>query len=289
MRATADDTRPVPLPRHPRAPCARWSARDARRDRGGGGRRLQRLGAARAAGVAAGLLGDPRRRADAGLVVDPDRRRRCRTSVSPAATQFDLVFDRVIDGSKIEDTVTVERRLEPAAEDDAAGDGDLAGDGDRNAGRAAPGRVQPGRLVQQHPPADRAGELARTSTAARRRAIRRNTTARRSTSITNGITSKYGEPMAAGRPRSWSRPSRSRDDQPDAGASSRRVRRRRRRRRRRYVPTNFWVPLQFNNIPVTSIRRCSRPLAAVPAGAAERRAADAGRSTSCKRQCRIRR
>ena len=36
----------------------------------------------------------------------PDRRR-CPNLVVPAATQFDLVFDRVIDGSKVEDTVTV--------------------------------------------------------------------------------------------------------------------------------------------------------------------------------------
>ncbi len=89
------------------------------------------------------------------------------TIVSPAATQFDLVFDRVIDGSKIEDTRTIDgvQMQVPKPQDAGAAMSPVTvSDGTWNDGRFAgradgeqqwDGQLQAERLVQQHSPADR--------------------------------------------------------------------------------------------------------------------------------------
>jgi len=197
------------------------------------------------------------------------------TLVSPAATQFDLVLDRVIDGSKIEDTVTVNgistQHSKPTGMPPAAltmgmspvvvtwPDMETA-----LAKLQAELPVQPYSLAvwynSIHFP------IAPANTAyvyGRELPSYPSNTAISICIDPNGITSEYGEPMAplpagmssdcsvdgaSGKPLTGititTAPFSVAINPPPAGTTAPAG------TTPTYVPTNFWVPLQFNNIPV---------------------------------------
>jgi hypothetical protein len=166
------------------------------------------------------------------------------TTVSPAATQFDLVFDHVIDGSKIEDTVTV-----------------------NGVATQVPKAVPPV-TVTWPTMVDPTGQMYKlavwynsihlpiapantTYVYGRETPSYPSSTALLINIPASNITSKYNEPMLQIDPIMLTTeafgvvinppPNAAGTTSDDAGAPP-----------PTYVPTNFWVPLQFNNIPVTA-------------------------------------
>jgi len=168
------------------------------------------------------------------------------TVVPPAATQFDLVFDRVIDGSKIEKTVTVNGVETQVPMDMPPVTVTWSGMADPT-GQMYKLAVWYNSL---HLPI--AGVGASTSYVYGRETPSYPSNTSLSINIdAKGITSKYNEPMAQVdpiavttepfgvviNPTSNAAGTASDDAGPPAPT---------------YVPTNFWVPLQFNNIPVSA-------------------------------------
>jgi hypothetical protein len=158
------------------------------------------------------------------------------TSVSPAATQFDLVFDRVIDGSKIEDTVTtngISRQVPKATPP---------------VNVTWPNMVDPAggkfSLTVWYNSIHLPIEPANTSYVYGREVPSYPSSTTLSINLVpDGITSEYNEPMAPIAPITLTTEPFSVAINPTpgaTGAASTPV----------YVPTNFWVPLQFNNIPI---------------------------------------
>jgi hypothetical protein len=171
--------------------------------------------------------------------------------VPPAATQFDLVFDRVIDGSKIEDTVTtngvsmqVPKAMSPVTVT-WPGMVDSGGQMVEPAGQMYKLVVWYNSVHLPIAPASSSYVYGReTPSYPSNTPLSINIDAK-------GITSKYNEPMAQVdpimvttepfavmiNPAANATGTASDDAGPPAPS---------------YVPTNFGVPLQFNNIPVNA-------------------------------------
>ena len=183
----------------------------------------------------------------------------------PAATQFDLVFDRVIDGSKIEDTVIVNgvsTQVPKATPPVSVSWPDML---DANQQVVEPAGQNYGLTVWYNSVHLSAPGVAANTTYVYGREVPSypsNTTLSINIPAAN-ITSKYNEPMeqvdpimlttapfslainpTANAPTA-NAPMASAAD--DAGVPS-----------PTYVPTNFWVPLQFNNIPVDVVHFADR-------------------------------
>lgn len=180
------------------------------------------------------------------------------TTVSPAATQFDLVFDRVIDGSKIEDTKTVNGVATQVPKMQPSGGGD--------GGATTPSPVS----VSWPGMADGVAALAATNDkesydlevwynsislpaapAGSSYVYGRETPSYPSETpltiniVPDGITSKYNEPMAPIDPLVVTTQPFGVMINPTSGAAPGPG-----TPLPTYVPTNFWVPLQFNNVPL---------------------------------------